>query len=148
MSTAVRARFEVAQAERRLQLSPACAPPNEALASRLRALQREAERLDQAASVLRRRLAEHHARHRLLDEVRSGRPVHPGAWLALPLAWVMFAVELSMDRPWGVWWLVALSSVEAWAWVRQVKRSRRLAGDLLAPRREAPPPEGYSTSSS
>ena len=129
MSRPLRERLEAAQARHRDALAEPDSPPQtDAL---LRTLQDETERFERTASALRRRIDAHRERQRLLDELRSGRPLHPAAWLAmLALGWALLSAGQLPPAPWWVaGLLVGLASVEGWCWVKQVKRSARLRSD-------------------
>lgn len=128
MSRALRERLEAAQAHHRVELAaPAAEPADDVL---LRRLQDETARFERTASALRRRIDGHGERHRRLDELRSGTPLHPAAWFAVPV--VGWALIFAGRLPAASWWLeliVVLASVEAWCWVKQVRRSARLRND-------------------
>ncbi len=128
MSRALRERLEAAQAHHRDELAaPAPEPADDA---RLRSLQEEVARFERTASALRRRLDAHRERQRRLDELRSGTPLHPAAWFAVPV--VVWGLALGGWLPPVSWlddFLVGLASVEAWCWVKQAQRSARLRND-------------------
>ena len=127
MSRALRERLEAAQAHHRnVTATAGPAPRDETL---LRTLRDETERFERTASALRRRIDRHRERQRLLDELRSGTPLHWAAWFAVPaMWWALFAARLPVAS-WFHGLLVGLGSVEAWCWVKQVKRSARLRND-------------------
>ena len=83
MSRALRERLEAAQANHRDVMATAgAAPRDETL---LRTLQDETERFERTASALRRSIDRHRERQRLLDDLRSGTPLHWAAWFAVPV---------------------------------------------------------------
>lgn len=128
MSRTLRERLEAAQAGHRDALAEADSPAQtDAL---LRTLQDETERFERTASALRRRIDRHRERQRLLDELRSGSPIHPAAWFAVPVVgWALVFAGRLPAASWVDGLLVVLASVEAWCWVKQVKRSARLRRD-------------------
>lgn len=128
MSRPLRERLEAAQARHRDALAPTDSPPQDDVL--LRRLRDETERFERTASALRRRIDRHRERQRLLDELRSGTPLHPAAWFAVPvLGWALVFAGRLPAASWVDGLLVVLASVEAWCWVKQAKRSARLRND-------------------
>lgn len=128
MSRTLRERLEAAQGRHRDALvAPDSRTQDDVL---LRTLQDETERFERTASALRRRIDRHRERQRLLNELRSGRPLHPAAWFAmLVLGWALVSAGRLPAPSWVDGLLVGLASVEAWCWVKQVQRSARLRND-------------------
>ncbi|MCA2981425.1 MAG: hypothetical protein INH41_06320 [Myxococcaceae bacterium] len=125
-----RARLEAAQAA--LLHARAAKPPHSTAAPEVDALAAQAEQLEGGLPELRREAEAHRALHARWDDVRSGRPLHPVAWLAAP-AVLCAALSATGGLPCGggaLLRLVALlGSVDAVLWLRTVRRSRRLRED-------------------